>query len=407
MKWSILEVHLNRQIMYMCVFMILLCLAGAIATTIWNVLFLPAHRHDKAWYLFERAKEKDIAVHQPAWEFILVFFYFFLLLNSFIPVSLYVSMTSVKFIQSYFMNHDLKMYHADSNTSCQVRTMALNEELGQVDYVLSDKTGTLTCNVMEFRKCSIQGIAYGVGETEVGLAVKLRRGGPEKVNNDPLHQDHHHPIVAPFVHFEDDSIFAADPDMLASFWEHLSLCHSVMPEKAPDGSLRMSASSPDEQALVAAAACFGFTFFARSPGEAKVERKRSHQNNTKLNFSTSASEDDSINDDTVVNVYKILDVLEFNSTRKRMSVIVEKPDGSLWVLCKGADSVIYDRLAVGYFFEFFEFLHFCIFVCHMNSLGMMMIIMLDYHVSRNVETCPFVNMYTTTMHQRWYVHMIL
>ncbi|OQR94483.1 phospholipid-transporting ATPase [Achlya hypogyna] len=324
-KWSNMERRLNTQIMYICGLMVVLCLFGAIGATVWNRKYLSNRPAEKAWYLY--SSSRDVTVANPVANFFLLFLYFFLLLNSFIPVSLYVSMTSVKFFQAYFMNNDLKMYHAESDTPCQVRTMSLNEELGQVDYVFSDKTGTLTCNIMEFRKCSINGVAYGLGDTEVGLAAKRRQGKLESPLACDLSQ--HRVVTAPFVNFQDDRLFLADPAALAPFWEHLAVCHTVMPETSADGSLRLSASSPDEQALVAAAACFGFRFCARAPGEAQVERRDYHDGDALLSTAT----------------YKVLDVLEFNSTRKRMSVVAQTPSGSLVLLCKGADTVIYERLA--------------------------------------------------------------
>ncbi|GAB9465484.1 Phospholipid-transporting atpase drs2 [Globisporangium polare] len=353
MKWSNMERRLNQQILYICALMIVLCLTGAIASSVWNHSNLSKTSGEKAWYLFD---PHATAVKAPVGNFVIQILYYFLLLNSFIPVSLYVSMTSVKFMQAYFMNNDLEMYHEESDTPFQVRTMSLNEELGQIDYIFSDKTGTLTCNIMEFRKCSINGVAYGMGETEVGIAAKKRReaeqpcrDGPaimeereDEAKNDARHL--HREVQAPFVNYQDDAIFDAlaregstQAEMINLFFEHLGICHTVMPEKAPDGSLRLSASSPDEQALVAAAACFGYKFVARSPGKAMVEY-----------FSCLADQDSSTSTQPVqgnqINAYQVLEVLEFNSTRKRMSVIAKMPDGKLKLLCKGADTVMYARL---------------------------------------------------------------
>ena len=85
-------------------------------------------------------------------------------------------MSTVKFFQAKFMESDIKMYHEESNTPTAVRTMALNEELGQISHVFSDKTGTLTCNIMDFRKCSVNGVSYGKGVTEIGKAAAVLSG---------------------------------------------------------------------------------------------------------------------------------------------------------------------------------------------------------------------------------------
>jgi P-type E1-E2 ATPase len=63
--------------------------------------------------------------------------------------------------QSWLIDWDVKMYHKTTNTPAQARTTTLNEELGQIDYVFSDKTGTLTRNQMNFIKCSVEGKVYG------------------------------------------------------------------------------------------------------------------------------------------------------------------------------------------------------------------------------------------------------
>ena len=96
-------------------------------------------------------------------QWIIQFFVVFLLHASMIPVALYVSMAFVRFLQSSFINNDLSMYYEKLDIPANVRTMTLNEELGQISHVFSDKTGTLTCNVMNYRKSSINGIIYGQG----------------------------------------------------------------------------------------------------------------------------------------------------------------------------------------------------------------------------------------------------
>ncbi|KAJ0401778.1 hypothetical protein P43SY_006032 [Pythium insidiosum] len=241
-----------------------------------------------------------------------------------IPISLYVSMTSVKFLQARFIAWDKHMYHADTDTPAIVRTMELNEELGQISYVFSDKTGTLTCNIMEFRKCSIGGVSYGSGITEIGRAALVRAGKP--IPPEPkLDQG---VKKMPFVNFVDPALFDAmkngqgetQKQRILQFFEHLAVCHTVIPEKLESGEIRLSASSPDEQALVAGAAFVGFSFESRSVGKATINVFGERQ------------------------VFDVLEVLEFNSTRKRMSVVVRRPNGELFLYSKGADMMIYQRL---------------------------------------------------------------
>jgi phospholipid-transporting ATPase len=100
---------------------------------------------------------------KPSVQSFLVFFSYFLLYNTMIPISLIVSMEFVKVFQSYFIEKDIDMYVAQRDKFAKANTSTINEELGQVEYIFSDKTGTLTCNQMEFKYCIIGNVLYGRG----------------------------------------------------------------------------------------------------------------------------------------------------------------------------------------------------------------------------------------------------
>jgi phospholipid-transporting ATPase len=100
----------------------------------------------------------------------------------------------------------------------------------------------------------------------------------------------------------------------------LAICHTVIVEQN-DKVITYNASSPDELALVSAARFFGYMF-----------KGRDEDNNVMVEI------------DGCIIKYKLLNLIEFNSTRKRMTVIVKTEDGKIRVLCKGADSVIIERL---------------------------------------------------------------
>lgn len=101
-----------------------------------------------------------IGLTWPARQFIEDILTFIILYNNLIPISLIMTMEVVRFYQAGFINSDLDMYYAPTDTPALCRTSSLVEELGQIAYIFSDKTGTLTCNEMEFRECSIFGTMY-------------------------------------------------------------------------------------------------------------------------------------------------------------------------------------------------------------------------------------------------------
>ena len=131
-KTSNLESKASYEILKIMLLLATVCLAGAIGSTAWNA----EHKISNIWYIHWSLP--------PASYFFIQFFYYFLLHATFIPVSLYVSMAIVRSLQSYFMNCDLDMYYEKTDTPALVRTMTLNEELGQISHVFSDKTGINT-----------------------------------------------------------------------------------------------------------------------------------------------------------------------------------------------------------------------------------------------------------------------
>jgi phospholipid-translocating P-type ATPase (flippase) len=192
-----------------------------------------------------------------------------------IPISLYVSIEIVKVLQSVFINQDLHMYYEEGDKPARARTSNLNEELGQVDIVLSDKTGTLTCNSMEFIKCSVAGTAYGHGVTEVERALAWRKGSPlaQEVTGEEaqVEESTEARTSVKGFNFIDERVtngnWVNEPraDIIQKFLRLLAICHTAIPEVDEEtGRISYEAESPDEAAFVIAARELGFEFYERT-----------------------------------------------------------------------------------------------------------------------------------------------
>ncbi|QKX57021.1 uncharacterized protein TRUGW13939_04129 [Talaromyces rugulosus] len=285
----------------------------------------------------------------PAAEGAVAFFAGLILFQNLVPIALYISLEIVRTFQALFIYFDRFMVYERLDMACVPKTWNISDDVGQIEYIFSDKTGTLTQNVMEFKKCTINGTSYGEAYTEAQLGMQRREGidveaeaakARQKIADgrvrmlELLRNMHDNPYL------KDENLTFVSPDYVTdlagqsgqeqrhaaeNFMVALAVCHSVITEHTPGDppQIEFKAQSPDEAALVATARDCGFTVLGRE------------------------------GDDLVLNImgeerkYTVLNTLEFNSTRKRMSAIIRMPDGTLRLFCKGADSIIYNRLARG------------------------------------------------------------
>ncbi|KAJ3387897.1 hypothetical protein HDU84_000433 [Entophlyctis sp. JEL0112] len=216
--------------------------------------------------------------------------------------TLIVTMDFVKYYIASLISSDLDMYYEPADCPATARTSSLVEELGQVDFIFSDKTGTLTCNVMEFKMCSIAGIAYAEVVPEDKKAHTDERG---KLSG-----------MFDFKTLLRNAETHETADVISDFCILLSVCHTVIPERDENDGANIiyQASSPDEGALVKGVQLLGYKFTTRRPKSVTVEHSGyAHE-------------------------YEVLNICEFNSTRKRMSAVIRMPDGSIKLYVKGADT---------------------------------------------------------------------
>lgn len=331
---------LNKNVIYNFIILFFMCLiAGIVQGCIWGI---------DGGFTAQYFEFGSLGGSPPV-DGIVTFWSAVILFQNLVPISLYISLEIIRSAQAFFIYSDTFMYYDRLDYPCTPKSWDISDDLGQIEYIFSDKTGTLTQNVMEFKKCTINGRPYGEAYTEAEAGMRRREGVDvekeaaevnaqiaesrvemlrelRKMHDNVYLKDENLTFISPdYVHDLNGRSGEEQRRACERFMVALALCHTVITETTPGDppEIEFKAQSPDEAALVATARDCGFTVLGRN------------------------------NDDLLVNVlgddrtYQVLNTLEFNSTRKRMSAIVRMPDGQIKLFCKGADSMIYSRLLKG------------------------------------------------------------
>uniref|UniRef100_S4RD30 ATPase phospholipid transporting 11B (putative) n=1 Tax=Petromyzon marinus TaxID=7757 RepID=S4RD30_PETMA len=316
-KRSAVENHLG-QLIILTVYLTLL-LVKALLSTVLKYWWQATPQNDEPWYNGKSDKLKHVNKFLAGFADFLAFM---VLYNYIIPISLYVTVEMQKFLGSLFISWDMALYDEGSNERALVNTSDLNEELGQVEYVFTDKTGTLTENDMQFRQCSIGGVKY---VEEDGVLLPLGGGAT--------------------------SLYAhrgvGGGDASEAFFLALALCHTVHISKEEGGSVDETGGASAGRATGRGGSAAGrpaVLYYASSPDEKALVEAAQRLGVTFLGLHGDIMEVQTMGD---VNRFKLLQVLEFDSNRRCMSVIVEKESGDVLVITKGAESSILPKVVSG------------------------------------------------------------
>nr|XP_058897535.1 phospholipid-transporting ATPase IH isoform X3 [Kogia breviceps] len=385
-KRSAVEKSMNVfLIVYLCIL-----ISKALINTVMKYVWQSKPFQDEPWYNQKTEAERQRNLLLRAFTDFLAFMVLF---NYIIPVSMYVTVEMQKFLGSYFIAWDEEMFDEATGEGPLVNTSDLNEELGQigsrtkpptptaslslhetegekcrkyplgprgqaasgrsharsfgrgwqhswvkaskwlhsdepalgglralegpqlpaepclqVEYVFTDKTGTLTENNMEFKECCVGGHVYAPNAICNGEAA---------------------------VDMIDASPGAGGREQEELFFRAICLCHTIQvkdddevdgPRKSPDSGKRCAyiSSSPDEVALVEGIQRLGFRYLRLKDNYMELQNR-----------------------DNDIERFELLEILSFDSVRRRMSVIVKSATGEIYLFCKGADSSIFPRVIEG------------------------------------------------------------
>ncbi|KAJ6501941.1 hypothetical protein C8R45DRAFT_1209601 [Mycena sanguinolenta] len=380
-KRSKVERQMNPQVATNLILLAVMAVASGISD---SVIEKKDYPEGAPWLYDDNRKDDNPGINGlVTWAFALITF------QNIVPISLYISIEVVRTCQALFIYFDYEIYYKKTDQATLARSWNLSDDLGQIEYIFSDKTGTLTQNSMVFRECSIGGKIYSgdppqddpdhpddhpippasplasphaspgarqsAGDSSTAIdsnneatattAASIHSGTPPaparaRFTDATLTAD-----LAAAVHASPRTPDAGHARALHGFFSVLALCHTVLVATDAEGSITYKAQSPDEAALVQAAADVGYVFRGREREILLLQTP----------FCAPGT----------LERWELLNILDFTSARKRMSVIIRKlksrgaegedeegekegdGTGQLFLLSKGADNVIFERLKKG------------------------------------------------------------
>ena len=337
-KYSSLERLMNFGLIFIFTLLFILCIIAAILRGVY-------YHHNNLDEVDRNPTGFGYTEYRYAIESFLNFFTYVLLLNTLIPISLIITVEIVKLLQGVYMYYNANSYSHLRKKWLKPNSVSLNEECGLVNYIFSDKTGTLTCNKMEFKYCVIGDICYQYmqGNQEEKEKIKKEEEFREEENIIPFQDydmykaisgEYNNKNFAGSIHRGFIIKSESDPnilvnlessnDLIENYWLALALCNSCSVHINDEGEEEYISTSPDNVVLVKAAKSQGFHLTkSETPSIKKILLGESGHK---------------------IREIELLHLIEFTSERKRESVIV-KDKGIIKLFCKGADSIIKSRIS--------------------------------------------------------------
>ncbi|KAK2086902.1 Phospholipid-transporting ATPase IK [Saguinus oedipus] len=216
-KRTKLDLMMNKLVVVIFISVVLISLVLAFSSGFWARDFRDRHHYVTALHRSSVATDA-----------FLVFWGFLILLSVSIPMAMFIISEFIYLGNSVFINWDVKMYHEPQDMPAKARSTSLNDLLGQVEYIFSDKTGTLTQNVLTFNQCCINGRVYARDVRGLGQG----RGAHSQPSPPPQENPYlwnefadgkllfHNAALLRLVRSDQD-------EAVREFWRLLAICHTV------------------------------------------------------------------------------------------------------------------------------------------------------------------------------------